>query len=81
MPDVYLCLDLAAGENPEPAGVFDAADVASILTNAVLQGSTWARTWRAFTDREEAMRHAAANPTVVTIPLAGAETLPLEDMP
>ena len=80
---IYLCLDLTTGAaemidwtDIRTAG---AAGVQFILASRNANSAGWVRTWRCFTERADALAHAADNPTLVVIPL-DPQTVPLQEI-
>jgi hypothetical protein len=84
MPDLYLSLEVRA-DSPErleelPEGFADLPMVQA-LQSPVFDGPGWLRTWRAFSDRAQAIAYSEANPTIVLIPLEPSELVPLGQVP
>lgn len=83
-PSMYLALDIAADSQERLADLpegFETLSMRDALTCKVFDCPGWARTWRAFTDRDEATEYAQSSPTIVLIPLTESELVPLEQVP
>lgn len=76
MPDLYLCLDLEPRTDEAvealPDGLCFEGGAFQILASKLIRSDDWARTWRAFTDRNEAIEWAKSihSNTLITIPLS-----------